>query len=53
MSPDADLVDVVSVMLEANLRSIPVVDDGELVGSLSRQDVLRVVAHDELTNPQA
>ena len=44
MSPESDLADVVSLMLEANFRSIPVVDDGDLVGIVSRRDVLRVVA---------
>jgi CBS domain-containing protein len=47
--PDADLTDVVSLMLEANVRSMPVVDDGALVGIVSRRDVLRVVARGELT----
>jgi CBS domain-containing protein len=32
MSPNADLADVVSLMLEANVRSVPVIDDGILVG---------------------
>jgi CBS domain-containing protein len=50
MSPDSDLTDVVSLMLEANLRSIPVIDDGDLVGIISRRDVLRVVARGELTS---
>ena len=49
MSPDADLADVVSLMLEANIRSIPVVDDGALVGIISRRDVLRAVATGALT----
>ena len=37
MSPDADLADVVSLMLEANVRSVPVIDDGTLVGIISRR----------------
>jgi CBS domain-containing protein len=49
MSPDADLADVVSLMLEANVRSVPVIDDGALVGIISRRDVLRAVARGELT----
>lgn len=49
MSPDADLADVVSLMLEANVRSVPVIDDGALVGIISRRDVLRAVARGELS----
>jgi CBS domain-containing protein len=43
-----DLADVVAVMLDARIRSIPIVDDGELVGIVTRRDVLRVVARREL-----
>jgi CBS domain-containing protein len=49
MPPAADLTDVVWLMLETNVRSMPVVDDGALVGIVSRRDVLRVVARGELT----
>jgi CBS domain-containing protein len=49
MSPDADLADVALLMLEANVRSVPVVDDGALVGIISRRDVLRAVATDVVT----
>jgi CBS domain-containing protein len=48
MSPDADLADVVSLMLETNVRSVPVIDDGALVGIISRRDVLRAVVRGEL-----
>jgi CBS domain-containing protein len=48
MSPDADLADVVSLMLETNVRSVPLVDDGTLVGIISRRDVLRAVTQGEL-----
>jgi CBS domain-containing protein len=49
MRPDDDVADVVSLMLESNLRSVPIVEDGELVGIVSRRDVLRRVARRELT----
>ncbi|HXV92524.1 MAG TPA: CBS domain-containing protein, partial [Pseudonocardia sp.] len=48
--PEDDLADVVALMLDAGIRSVPVVDDGRLVGILSRRDVLRAVAHRELTS---
>jgi len=44
MRPDDDIADVVSTMLDAGIRSVPIVDDGDLVGIVSRRDVLRVVA---------
>ena len=53
MRPDDDLADVVALMLDAGLRSVPIVDDGELVGIVTRRDVLRVVARRELTSDDA
>jgi len=50
VQPDADLTDLVSLMLEAGIRSMPILDDGQLVGIVSRRDVLRVVARGELTS---
>lgn len=48
--PEDDLADVVSLMLEGHVRSVPIVDDGELVGILTRRDVLRCIARGELTS---
>ncbi|MDQ2707119.1 MAG: CBS domain-containing protein [Actinomycetota bacterium] len=48
MGPDDDLTDLVAVMLKKGIRSIPIVDDGRLVGIVSRRDVLRLVARREL-----
>lgn len=48
--PDDDLADVVATMLDKHIRTLPVVDDGVLVGVLSRRDVLRCVARRELTS---
>src|SRR5690349_13597251 len=48
--PEDDLADVVALMLDAGLRSVPIVEDGRLVGIVTRRDVLRVVARRELTS---
>jgi len=44
LGPDADLAEVVSAMLDAGIRSVPIVENGRPVGIVSRRDVLRVVA---------
>jgi CBS-domain-containing membrane protein len=41
--PDADVADVAQMMLHHDVRSIPVVDHGDLVGIVSRRDILRTV----------
>jgi CBS domain-containing protein len=43
--PDEDLADLVATMLDAGIRSVPVVADGRLVGLVTQRDVLRAVAH--------
>jgi CBS-domain-containing membrane protein len=48
--PEDDLADVVAQMLDRGVRSVPVVDHGELVGIPSRRDVLRCAARRELTS---
>ena len=50
MRPEDDLADVVALMLDARTRSIPIVEEGKLVGIVTRRDVLRVVARRELTS---
>ncbi len=50
MRPDDDLADVVEMMLVENIRSVPIAEDGVLVGIISRRDVLRSVARRELTS---
>jgi CBS domain-containing protein len=42
-----DAADVSSLMLERGLRAVPVVDDGQLVGILTRRDLLRAIARDD------
>ncbi len=40
LSPDDDLFNVVSVFLSKPFRRLPVLEDGKLVGQVSRRDVL-------------
>jgi CBS domain-containing protein len=48
MRPIDDLSGIVAVMLDDGLRSVPIVEDGRLVGIISRRDILRCVARREL-----
>ena len=50
MSPGDDLADVVALMLDSGVTSVPIIDDGRPVGIVSRRDVLRAVARHELTS---
>lgn len=50
VTPASDVAELVTLMLGSRIRSLPVVDDGELVGIVSRRDVLRAVARGELTS---
>lgn len=52
MRPEDDVADVVSLMLDSDVRSVPIVDDGVLVVIVSRRDVLRCVARGELTGAE-
>jgi CBS-domain-containing membrane protein len=53
MHPEDDLADVVAVMLDSSIRSIPIVDDRDVVGIITRHDVLRVVARRQLIFEEA
>lgn len=41
--PDTDVADIARQMLEQSVRSIPVLDRGDVVGIVSRRDILRTV----------
>jgi CBS domain-containing protein len=41
--PETDVAAVAEAMLEHDVRSLPVVDDGVLVGIISRRDILRAM----------
>jgi CBS domain-containing protein len=43
VEPRADVSDVAHLFVEERLRSAPVVDEGRLVGIVSRRDLLRVL----------
>lgn len=43
----ASLTELAEVLLDGKLRCVPVVDDGMLVGVISRSDLLRTLVHDD------
>ena len=47
MSPNADVADVAALMLENNVRAVPIIDAGRLVGIVSRRDLLRTLVRDD------
>ena len=45
--PETEVEEVVAVMLDKHLKSMPVVDEeGVLIGSLGRRDILKLIAED-------
>jgi len=42
-SPEADVAEVADMMLQNDVRSMPVIEGRELVGIISRRDILRAV----------
>ncbi|MFP4035431.1 MAG: CBS domain-containing protein [Desulfovermiculus sp.] len=43
VSPDTELEDVADLMVKKNFHSIPVVDEGKLVGIVGKEDVLKTL----------
>ncbi len=41
--PDAELEDVAEIMVSKNYHTIPVVQDGKLVGVVGKEDVLKTL----------
>ena len=38
-----DIIEMAELFIKTHFRRYPVVDDGKLVGTISRRDVLRVI----------
>jgi len=52
VSPDADLAEAARIMIDENVRRLPVVKDGKLVGIITVRDILRrVIAASEIDRP--
>jgi CBS domain-containing protein len=43
VQPDTNIEEVAALMVERNFHTIPVVDEGELVGIVGKEDVLRTL----------
>jgi len=46
-TPDADVADVAELMLQNDVRSVPVVDGREVIGIISRRDILRAMVRSD------
>lgn len=42
VSPNADIYDALIIMRDSNIRHLPVVDDGKMVGLLTLKDILKI-----------
>lgn len=47
VSEATDTADVASMMIDYDVRSVPVVDDGQVVGIVSRRDLIRTLVRDD------
>jgi len=47
MGSGADLTDLCQALLDAHIRAMPIVDDGKVVGIVTRGDIVRVLARDD------
>jgi CBS domain-containing protein len=48
-APDADVAEVAQLMLEHDVRSIPVLDGNTIAGIISRRDILRAMVRSDDT----
>jgi CBS domain-containing protein len=47
LGPSADAADLAQTMLDADIRSIPIVEGGTVIGIVSRRDLLRTLVRDD------
>lgn len=45
--PQTDAADLARMMIDRGVRSVPVVDEGRLVGIVARRDLVRTIARDD------
>lgn len=43
VSPDTSIEEVAALMVDKNFHTIPVMDEGKLVGILGKEDILRTL----------
>ncbi|MGH3798408.1 MAG: CBS domain-containing protein [Pseudonocardiaceae bacterium] len=46
-NPQTDAADLARMMIDRGLRSVPVVDEGRVVGIVTRRDLVRTIARDD------
>jgi CBS domain-containing protein len=46
-SPDTEVEDLAALMVKQKINAVPVVEEGQLVGVVSRADVVRLMARDD------
>ena len=49
VTPDTDIDDVATLMFEKGENPVPVVENGRLVGIISRTDIIRLLIRQEAT----
>ncbi|WP_181188253.1 CBS domain-containing protein [Actinopolyspora mortivallis] len=47
IDPETDVTDLVKVLLEERIRSVPVVEDGRLIGMVTGRDLVRTLARND------
>ena len=45
VAPDNEAAEVATIMIQKQIRRLPVVQDGQLVGTVSRSDICRAVIY--------